>query len=460
MFRRLTLSLVLDRRRLRRRPGRHRPDAHRRRLARRRAPPRRDRRARRSARAAPRRPRRRRRVRGGGPDFTRVAGQAVKGVANISSLQVVRTPQLAVRQRSVLPLFLRRRRAVRLARSPIAQPRLRRHHLAPTATSSPTTTSSARTCARSRSRCRTSARSRARSIGTDPATDIALLKIDVDGPAGRRRGAIRASCKVGEWVLAIGSPFQLSQTVTAGIVSATGRAERRVRRLRGLHPDRRRDQSGQLRRRADQQPRRAGRHQHRHLQRERRLPGHRLRRAEQPRAARRRRPDEVRRGAPRIDRLHRHREADAAARRGGRRRRARNGALVSRMSRASEAYDAGLRPGDVIVGVQRAADRRPVAVPAAGRRREAGHDGDRQGAARRPDAGVQAADRLELDARARASRRGVKPLADVSALRLRTAFSLTFASASRDACHASNSLNARLRRTGAVSVPATTSAVL
>ena len=30
-------------------------------------------------------------------------------------------------------------------------------------------------------------------IGTDPATDIALLKIDVDGPAGRCRGAIRAS---------------------------------------------------------------------------------------------------------------------------------------------------------------------------------------------------------------------------------------------------------------------------
>ena len=68
-------------------------------------------------------------VSGGGPDFTRVAGQAVKGVANISSLQVVRTPQLAVRERSVLPLLLRRRRAVRIARPPFAQPRLRRHHL-------------------------------------------------------------------------------------------------------------------------------------------------------------------------------------------------------------------------------------------------------------------------------------------------------------------------------------------
>jgi serine protease Do len=60
-------------------------------------------------------------------------------------------------------------------------------------------------------------------IGTDPDTDIALLKIGVTGlpivPWGDS-----AQLKVGEWVLAIGSPFQLSQTVTAGIVSATGRA--------------------------------------------------------------------------------------------------------------------------------------------------------------------------------------------------------------------------------------------
>ena len=60
-------------------------------------------------------------------------------------------------------------------------------------------------------------------IGTDPTTDIALLKIGVTGlpvvPWGDS-----SQLKVGEWVLAIGSPFQLSQTVTAGIVSAKGRA--------------------------------------------------------------------------------------------------------------------------------------------------------------------------------------------------------------------------------------------
>ncbi len=79
--------------------------------------------------------------------------------------------------------------------------------------------------------------------------------------------------------------------------------QRRHRRLRGLHPDRRRDQPGQLGRRAHQRPRRAHRHQHRDLLAERRLPGHRLRRAEQPRPPRRRRPDQVRRGAARVDRL-------------------------------------------------------------------------------------------------------------------------------------------------------------
>ncbi|MBI3494010.1 MAG: trypsin-like peptidase domain-containing protein, partial [Acidobacteria bacterium] len=65
---------------------------------------------------------------------------------------------------------------------------------------------------------------RGRIIGTDPATDIALVKVNLAGlpvvPWGDS-----SQLKVGEWVLAIGSPFQLSQTVTAGIVSATGRAQ-------------------------------------------------------------------------------------------------------------------------------------------------------------------------------------------------------------------------------------------
>lgn len=60
-------------------------------------------------------------------------------------------------------------------------------------------------------------------VGTDPATDIALLKIDADGlqpiPFGDSE-----NLRVGEWVLAIGNPFNLQSTVTAGIVSAKGRS--------------------------------------------------------------------------------------------------------------------------------------------------------------------------------------------------------------------------------------------
>ena len=50
-----------------------------------------------------------------------------------------------------------------------------------------------------------------------------MLKIDVKGLPTIPWGD-SSKLQVGEWVLAIGSPFELSQTVTAGIVSATGRA--------------------------------------------------------------------------------------------------------------------------------------------------------------------------------------------------------------------------------------------
>lgn len=62
----------------------------------------------------------------------------------------------------------------------------------------------------------------AKLIGTDPVTDIALLKIDGKDypyiPFGDSD-----KLKVGEWVLAVGNPFNLTSTVTAGIVSAKGR---------------------------------------------------------------------------------------------------------------------------------------------------------------------------------------------------------------------------------------------
>lgn len=62
----------------------------------------------------------------------------------------------------------------------------------------------------------------ARIVGSDPSTDIALLKID-----GRDLPFVvfgnSDSVRVGEWVLAVGNPFNLESTVTAGIVSAKGR---------------------------------------------------------------------------------------------------------------------------------------------------------------------------------------------------------------------------------------------
>lgn len=60
-------------------------------------------------------------------------------------------------------------------------------------------------------------------IGTDPTTDIALLKVEATGLHYLQFGNSDA-IKVGEWVLAIGNPFNLTSTVTAGIVSAKSRS--------------------------------------------------------------------------------------------------------------------------------------------------------------------------------------------------------------------------------------------
>ncbi len=62
----------------------------------------------------------------------------------------------------------------------------------------------------------------ARLIGKDPATDIALMKIDATNLPTLAFGSSDA-LRLGEWVLAIGSPFDLQSTITAGIVSAKAR---------------------------------------------------------------------------------------------------------------------------------------------------------------------------------------------------------------------------------------------
>src|SRR5882672_6504161 len=158
----------------------------------------------------------------GGPDFTKVAAQTVRGVANISSLQVIRTRNAPLSNDPFFRYFFgdddafgsRDRRSMSLGSGVIISPD------GYVVTNSHVVGENVReiTIALPDKR-----EVKGKVIGTDPATDIALLKIPVTGlpvvPWGDS-----SQLRVGEWVLAIGSPFQLSQTVTAGIVSATGRA--------------------------------------------------------------------------------------------------------------------------------------------------------------------------------------------------------------------------------------------
>jgi len=117
----------------------------------------------------------------------------------------------------------------------------------------------------------TSAKCAGRLIGNRPGTDQTsrgrLLKLNVSGTFRSSPGAIRAGLQIGEWCLPHRSPFQLSATVTAGIVSRHGPKRMWVRRLRGFHTNGRGDQPGPTPGGgARQHQGRTGRHQHRHLQ--------------------------------------------------------------------------------------------------------------------------------------------------------------------------------------------------
>ncbi|WP_460623067.1 Do family serine endopeptidase [Hymenobacter tenuis] len=70
-------------------------------------------------------------------------------------------------------------------------------------------------------------------VGTDPTTDLALLKVKADNLPFIRYGN-SDNVKVGEWVLAVGNPFNLNSTVTAGIISAKGRNINILRREDGM----------------------------------------------------------------------------------------------------------------------------------------------------------------------------------------------------------------------------------
>src|SRR5437762_6533640 len=158
----------------------------------------------------------------GGPDFTRVAGQAVNGVANISSLQVISRRNAPFESDPFFRYFFgddpmfggRDRRSLSLGSGVIISADgyvvTNNHVVGENVREITIALPDKREI-------------KGKVVGTDPDTDIALLKIGLSGLPVISWGD-SSQLKVGEWVLAIGSPFQLSQTVTAGIVSATGRA--------------------------------------------------------------------------------------------------------------------------------------------------------------------------------------------------------------------------------------------
>ncbi len=64
-----------------------------------------------------------------------------------------------------------------------------------------------------------------RVIGVDPKTDVAVIKIEADGPLPVAVLGDSDQLKVGQWALAIGNPFGLDSTLTVGVISATGRTD-------------------------------------------------------------------------------------------------------------------------------------------------------------------------------------------------------------------------------------------
>ena len=160
----------------------------------------------------------------GGPDFTAVAADTVRGVTNISSLQYVARPDSPFANDPFFRYFFgdsdmfgeRSRRELSLGSGVVVSADgyvLTNNHVIGRqgrGTQVTVTLGDKREV-------------RAEIVGVDDWTDIALLKVEARGlpviPWGDS-----SKLKVAEWVLAIGNPFQLSQTVTLGIVSALGRA--------------------------------------------------------------------------------------------------------------------------------------------------------------------------------------------------------------------------------------------
>jgi Do/DeqQ family serine protease len=158
------------------------------------------------------------------PDLTLVAEHAVGSVTNISSTQIVRTPNSPFANdpffryffgdRQDDPFGYRDQRALSLGSGVVVSADgyiLTNNHVVGDARAEVSVVLSDKR------------ELRAKIVGVDEATDIALLKVAAANLPTLPWGD-SAKLKVAEWVLAIGNPFQLNQTVTLGIVSATGRS--------------------------------------------------------------------------------------------------------------------------------------------------------------------------------------------------------------------------------------------
>ena len=150
------------------------------------------------------------------PDLTGIAQRAIEGVTNISSTRVVRSPLVED------PFFrfffggddmYRDRRQQSLGSGVVVSTDgyvLTNNHVVGSAG------------AQVRVGLTDKRELPAEVVGVDPLTDLAVLKLDARNLPALRWGD-SSKLRVAEWVLAIGNPFQLNQTVTLGIVSATNR---------------------------------------------------------------------------------------------------------------------------------------------------------------------------------------------------------------------------------------------
>ena len=156
------------------------------------------------------------------PDLTAVAAQAVKGVVNISSVRVIRRQNSPFANDPFFEYFFGGREDVFGSREQLARSLgsgvlisedgyvVTNSHVIGSDKAEVTVIFSDKHEAP------------ARIIGIDKATDLALVKVDKPGQPPLKWGD-SSKAKVAEWVLAIGSPYQLSHSVSLGIISALGR---------------------------------------------------------------------------------------------------------------------------------------------------------------------------------------------------------------------------------------------